>query len=101
MVERQKQPPEVLRKEAVLKNLANFAGKHLCWSLFLIKLLARRSATLFKRDPNTGAFLRNLLNFRTPILKNNRERMLLERHGTWFFVYLSVFMFWYISPPIF
>ena len=57
MVERQKQPPEVLRKEAVLKNLANFAGKHLCWSLFLIKLLASRSATLFKRDPNTDAFL--------------------------------------------
>ena len=25
-------------KEDVLKNFANFTGKHLCWSLFLIKL---------------------------------------------------------------
>ena len=27
-------------KIGVLKNFANFAGKHLCWSLFLIKLQA-------------------------------------------------------------
>ena len=27
-------------KKAVLKNFAIFTGKHLCWSLFLIKLLA-------------------------------------------------------------
>ena len=25
-------------KEGVLKNIANFTEKHLCWSLFLIKL---------------------------------------------------------------
>ena len=25
-------------KKDVLKNFANFTGKHLCWSLFLIKL---------------------------------------------------------------
>ena len=25
-------------KKDVLKDLANFTGKHLCWSLFLIKL---------------------------------------------------------------
>ena len=30
---------DVLQK-GVLKNLANFAGKYLCWSLFLIKLQA-------------------------------------------------------------
>ena len=29
---------------------ANFTGKHLCWSLFLIKLHTLRSATLLKRD---------------------------------------------------
>ena len=37
---------------------AMFTGKHLCWSLFLIKILAFKSATLSKDDCNTGAFLR-------------------------------------------
>ena len=50
----QKQQPKVLYKKAVLKNFAIFAGKHLCWSLFLIKLQAFR-----------------------PILKNIWERLLL------------------------
>ena len=27
-------------KKGVLKSFANFTGKHLCWSLFLIKLQA-------------------------------------------------------------
>ena len=27
-------------KKVVLKNFADFTGKHLCWSLFLIKLYA-------------------------------------------------------------
>ena len=35
----QKQPPELFY-EKVLKNFTNFAGKHLCWIPFLIKLLA-------------------------------------------------------------
>ena len=43
---RWKQVLEVFCKKGVLKNLANFAGKHLCWSLFLIKLQQIRSATL-------------------------------------------------------
>ena len=33
-----KQPPEVFYKNAILKNFAIFTGKHLFWSLFLIKL---------------------------------------------------------------
>ena len=41
-------------KKAVLKNFAIFKGKHLCWSLPLIKLQAIRPATLQKRDSNTG-----------------------------------------------
>ena len=41
-------------KKGVLKNCA---GKHLCWSLFLIKLQAFRPATLLKRDSNTSGFL--------------------------------------------
>ena len=45
----QKQPLEVLYRTGALKNFANFTGKHLCWSLFLIKLL--------KRGFNTGVLL--------------------------------------------
>ena len=41
-------------KIGVLKKFTIFTGKHLCWSLFLIKLLGFSSATLFKRDSNTG-----------------------------------------------
>ena len=36
----QKQPPEMLFKKVVLKNFANLTEKHLCWSLFLIKMEA-------------------------------------------------------------
>ena len=35
---------------------AMFAAKHLCWSLFLIKMRAFRSATLLKNDFNSVAF---------------------------------------------
>ena len=46
-------------KNVVLKNFANFKGKHLYWSLFLTKLQTWRS--LLKRDFNKSAkFLRNL-----------------------------------------
>ena len=34
----QKQPPEVFYKKAVFKNFAILTGKHLYWSLILIKL---------------------------------------------------------------
>ena len=52
-------------KKADLKNFAIFPGKHLCWSLFLIKL--------------------HLLQYiapKTPILKNIRERLLLGNPQT-------------------
>ena len=32
--------PEVFCKKGFLKNLENFTGKHLCWSLILVKLCA-------------------------------------------------------------
>ena len=38
----QKQPPEVFCKKGVLKKFANFIGKHLFRSLFLIKLKLQR-----------------------------------------------------------
>ena len=41
----------------VFKSFAIFTQKHLCWSLFLIKLQACRPANLLKRDSNTGVFL--------------------------------------------
>ena len=50
-------------KIGVLKNFAMFMGKHLCWSLFLIKYPAFRATTLSKGDFNTCVFLRILHNF--------------------------------------
>ena len=57
----QKQLLEVFYKKAVLKNLAIFTGKHLCWSLFLIQDIAK--------------FLI------APILKNICERLLLKMYS--------------------
>ena len=51
--------PQMFFKIAVLKNFANFTGKHLSWSLFLIK-----------RDSNTGVFLWNLGNEEHRFLQN-------------------------------
>ena len=45
-------------KKGVLKNLANFIGKHLRWSLFIIKQQDFWFTTLLKRDSNTGVFQR-------------------------------------------
>ena len=59
----QKQSLEVFSKKSVLKNFANVTGKHLSWSLFLIKLQACRLVALLKRDSNTGAFLWKLRSF--------------------------------------
>ena len=47
----------------VPKNFAIFTGKHLCWSLFLIKLQAFRSITLLQIDSNTGFFPVKFANF--------------------------------------
>ena len=47
-----KQPPEVFYKKGVLKNSSQFTRKHLCQSLFLIKLQLYE-----KRDSGTGVFL--------------------------------------------
>ena len=62
--------PPVFCKKGALKNLQNFAGKYLFWSLFLIKLQA------FKR------FLVKFAKFlKTHILKNICERLLLPFLG--------------------
>ena len=65
----QKQPPEVFHKKSCFQIFAIITRKHLCFSLFFIKLQTFRPATLLKRDSNTGVFL--LWDFcKTPNLKN-------------------------------
>ena len=44
-------------KKRYFKNLQKFTGKHLCWSLFVIKLQAFRPATSLNSDSNTDVFL--------------------------------------------
>ena len=46
----------------ILQNrcLANFTGKYLCWSLFLIKLQIWRFANLLRRDSKTGVMRKKL-----------------------------------------
>ena len=58
-------------KIGVLRNVAIFTGKHLCWSHFLIKLQALRPPTLFKTDFSTGAFLWILQNFYKQLFLKN------------------------------
>ena len=53
-------------KQAVLKNFTIFTGKHLCWSLFLIKLQAwgpEKACNFVKKTPAQGFFLWILQNF--------------------------------------
>ena len=59
-------------RKSVLRNLANFTGKHLCWSLFL---------TMFRpKGSNTGCFFVKFEKFfRKRILRNICERLLLSR----------------------
>ena len=45
-------------KKAALKIFAIFTGKHLCWSLFLIKLQSFRHCNFIKKDFNTEVFSR-------------------------------------------
>ena len=58
-------PPEQNSEAAaggILKNSANFTGKHLCWSLSFTKLQVFRPVKVIKRDSYTGVFLWNLRN---------------------------------------
>ena len=68
-------PPKLMFfKLDVLNIFANFTGKHLYWSLFLI-----RPATLWKRDFNAGVFLWNFAEYlRTPFFKEHLRWLLLN-----------------------
>ena len=41
----QKQPPEVFFKKDVLKNFANFTGRHPCWGLFFNNVTGLRACS--------------------------------------------------------
>ena len=51
----QKQSFSDILQNRIIKNFVNFTGKHLCWSLFLIK---------FKADFNIDVFPWNFVNFK-------------------------------------
>ena len=51
---------QIFFKIGVLKNVAHFTVKYLCWSLLLINLQAWRHITLSRKDSNTNVFLWNL-----------------------------------------
>ena len=63
-------------KKGVLKNFANFTGKYLRWSLFLIKWQTFWIAILLKRDSKIDFFPVNIREFlRTTILKLRLKKM--------------------------
>ena len=78
---KQKQPPEVFYKKAVLTNFETVTGKNLCWSLFLIKFQAFRPAILTKVETLTQvlSFVDIAKFVRTPILKNISEWLLMKK----------------------
>ena len=66
------------KKKVALKNFAKFTGKHLCQSLFSIKVAGLRIPTLLKKRLWYMRFPVNFAKFlRTSFLKNICERMLL------------------------
>ena len=50
----------VIKIATVLKNFANFTGKHVCRNPSLVKLQAWLAATLSKRDSNTSEKFENI-----------------------------------------
>ena len=80
----------MLFKIGALKNFVIFTGKHLFWSLFLIKLQALRHADLSKRDSNTSVFMEILRNWAMMFLmvingkmENNFSLKIFSRRGKW------------------
>ena len=78
----QKQPPDVLYEKTTLKDFAIFTGKHLCWSLFLIKFGGGIQASIFIRKCfQRGVFPceYSIAKFlRTSILKHIYQLLLLQ-----------------------
>ena len=68
----QKQPPEVFCKKAILTNSAMLTGKHLCLSLFLIKLQFLCLAKLLNLPPRKTSTDKILASFSQNILDGIR-----------------------------
>ena len=65
-------------RKVVLRNFANFTGKHLCQSLFFNKIADLRPATLFRKRLWHRCFPVNFVKFlRTSFLQNIFERLFL------------------------
>ena len=65
-------------KKGILRNFAKFTGKHLCRSLFLIKLEAS-TCNLIKKETLAQVFFVNFAKFlRTLFLQNTSGRLLLK-----------------------
>ena len=65
-----------------MKNFAILTGKHLCWSLILIKFQTWRPASLLKKDFNIGVFLW--------ILQNFQEQLFYVEHHWWLLLSLGI-----------
>ena len=62
----------------VLKNFANFTGKHLCWSLFFYKVASLQACNVIEKGLLHKCFPVKLEKFLgAPILTNICERLLL------------------------
>ena len=74
-------------KISVFKNFAIFTEKHLCWSLFSMKLQAWILATFLKRDSNAGVYLVSIVKFlRKALLIEHLMWLLLHiKHLWWIF----------------
>ena len=70
--------PKTFCEKGVLKNFAKFTEKHLCQSLFLIKLQGSGLQLYWKRDSGTGVFLWFLLNKNT-FLQNTSDGSFLNK----------------------
>ena len=78
--------PRCTVQKVVLKNFANFTGKHQCWSLFLIKL---QGWNFIKKKFRRSCFPVRLAKFlRKPFFKNICEWLLLYLH----FIFSVTFM---------
>ena len=65
-------------QDGVVKNFANFTGKRMCWSFYLIKFHVSRPATLSNRDYNIGFFSVKFEKFlRKSFLTEHRRWLLL------------------------
>ena len=74
---------QVFFEKAVLKNIAIFTGKHLCWSLFLSENVSLQSYNFIKKRLQHRCFPVKIAQFlRARALKNICEP-LFERFSTW------------------